>query len=121
MDYLDRDAVLEAVLNLPTKMDDQGYGWLGRRGVWQMLCDFPSSDVVPVGCGKWFSVTEQLPEVSRSYLVAIPGYEEGSLEVKEAEFFRNGDYAAWYDPVECYEKYDAKYWTPLPEPPKEVE
>lgn len=53
MDYIDRDAAMEAVLDLPSKMDEQGYGWLGRRGVWQMLCDFPAADVRPVVYGKW--------------------------------------------------------------------
>ena len=52
-DYIDRDKALDAVLQLPPKMDEQGYGWLGRRGVWQMLSDFPLADVVPVMHGKW--------------------------------------------------------------------
>lgn len=47
-EYIERDKVLEAILNLPPKMDEQGYGWLGRMGVWQMLSDFPSADVQPV-------------------------------------------------------------------------
>ena len=52
-EYIDRDAVLNAVLELPPKMDEQGYGWLGRRGVWQMISDFPTADVTPVVHGKW--------------------------------------------------------------------
>lgn len=52
-EYIEREAVLQAVLELPPKMDEQGYGWLGRRGVWQMLLDFPSADVAPVRHGRW--------------------------------------------------------------------
>ena len=52
-EYIERDKVVEAVLELPPKMDEQGYGWLGRRGVWQMLCDFPAADVQPVKHGDW--------------------------------------------------------------------
>lgn len=51
-DYIERDKVLEAILNLPPKMDEQGYGWLGRVGVWQMIFDFQSADVAPVVHGK---------------------------------------------------------------------
>lgn len=47
-EYIERDKVADAVLRLPPKMDEQGYGWLGRRGVWQMLCDFPTENVVPI-------------------------------------------------------------------------
>lgn len=47
-EYIERDKVLDAILQLPPKMDEQGYGWLGRMGVWQMLSDFPSADVQPV-------------------------------------------------------------------------
>ena len=47
-DYIDRDKVLDAILALPPKMDEQGYGWLGRMGVWQMLNDIPAADVQPV-------------------------------------------------------------------------
>ena len=52
-EYIDRDKVLEAILNLPPKMDEQGYGWLGRMGVWQMLSYFPAEDVQPVKHGRW--------------------------------------------------------------------
>ena len=48
-EYIDRDAVLNAVLELPPKMDEQGYGWLGRRGVWQMIADFKAADVCSHG------------------------------------------------------------------------
>lgn len=44
-EYIEREALLEAVLNLPPKMDEEGYGWLGRRGVWQVINDFPATDV----------------------------------------------------------------------------
>lgn len=47
-EYINREALLQAVLELPPKMDEQGYGWLGRRGVWQMVLDFPAADVRPV-------------------------------------------------------------------------
>lgn len=52
-EYIEREASLKAILNLPPKMDEQGYGWLGRRGVWQMLLDFPAADVQPVRHGRW--------------------------------------------------------------------
>ena len=52
-EYIDRDKVLEAILALPPKMDEQGYGWLGRMGVWQMIRDFQSADVQPVKHGRW--------------------------------------------------------------------
>lgn len=51
--YIEREALLQAILDLPAKMDEQGYGWLGRRGVWQMAMDFPAADVRPVKRGKW--------------------------------------------------------------------
>ena len=44
--YISCDDLLDAILSLPAKMDEDGYGWLGRRGVWQMVSDFPASDVV---------------------------------------------------------------------------
>ena len=53
-DYISREALLNAVLELPPKMDEDGYGWLGRRGVWQMVADFPAADVREVKRGKWF-------------------------------------------------------------------
>lgn len=46
--YISCDDLLDAILSLPAKMDEDGYGWLGRRGVWQMVSDFPASDVVPL-------------------------------------------------------------------------
>ena len=52
-DYISRDELLEAVLELPPKMDEQGYGWLGRRGVWQMINDFPAANVQEVKTGRW--------------------------------------------------------------------
>lgn len=52
-EYIDRDKVLDAILQLPPKMDEKGYGWLGRMGVWQMLSDFPSADVQPMKHGRW--------------------------------------------------------------------
>lgn len=63
VEYIERDKVLEAILNLPPKMDEQGYGWLGRVGVWQMILDFQSADVAPVVHGKnlkeeWSSLFE---------------------------------------------------------------
>lgn len=59
-DYIERDKALDAVLQLPPKMDEQGYGWLGRRGVWQMLSDFPPADVAPVKHGKWIQLTQNV-------------------------------------------------------------
>lgn len=52
-EYIEKEAILKAILDLPPKMDEQGYGWLGRRGVWQMLLDFPAADVQPVRHGRW--------------------------------------------------------------------
>ena len=45
---IEREALMDAVLELPPKMDEDGYGWLARRGVWQMIADFPAADVVEV-------------------------------------------------------------------------
>lgn len=50
-EFIEREALLQAILDLPPKMDEQGYGWLGRRGVWQMALDFPAADVRPVPAG----------------------------------------------------------------------
>ena len=47
-EYIDRKALLKDLLELPPKMDELGYGWLGRRGVWQMVADYPAADVVEV-------------------------------------------------------------------------
>lgn len=47
-DCIEREALLQSILDLPPKMDEDGYGWLGRRGVWQMVLDFPAADVRPV-------------------------------------------------------------------------
>lgn len=47
-EYIEREALLKSILELPPKMDEQGYGWLGRRGVWQVVSDFPAADVRPV-------------------------------------------------------------------------
>ena len=62
-DYIERDKVLEAILNLPPKMDEQGYGWLGRMGVWQMIRDFQSADVAPVVHGRWISIGHKLSRI----------------------------------------------------------
>ena len=32
-DFVKRDDLLDAVMDLPAKMDSGGYGWLGRRGI----------------------------------------------------------------------------------------
>lgn len=52
-EYIDRDKVLDAVFELPPKMDAQGYGWIARGGLYQLLRDFPSADVQPVKHGRW--------------------------------------------------------------------
>ena len=52
-DYIERDKVLEAILDLPPKMDEQGYGWLARGGLYQLIRDFKSADVAPVVHGRW--------------------------------------------------------------------
>jgi len=57
-EYISRDALMDAILELPPKMDEDGYGWLGRRGVWQMVADFPAADVVPVRHGRWKKVDD---------------------------------------------------------------
>ena len=46
--YIERDALCDAILNLPPKMYANGYAWLGRRDVWQMIVKFPAADVVEV-------------------------------------------------------------------------
>ena len=56
-EYIEREALLKSILELPPKMVEQGYGWLGRRGVWQMVSDFPAADVRPVVRGKWIIPT----------------------------------------------------------------
>ena len=52
-EYIEKEAVLDALLKLPPKMDEQGYGWLGRRGVWQMVSDFPAASVRENVTGRW--------------------------------------------------------------------
>ena len=52
-DYIDRGKVLDAVFELPPKMDAQGYGWIARGGLYQLIRDFQSADVAPVVHGKW--------------------------------------------------------------------
>lgn len=52
-EYIEREALLDAIFRLPPKMDEDGYGWLGRRGVWQTICDFSAADVRPVARGEW--------------------------------------------------------------------
>ena len=47
-EYIEREAVLDAVFELPPKMDEQGYGWVARGGLYQTIRDFPAADVVPV-------------------------------------------------------------------------
>lgn len=41
--YVKIDDLLDAVMALPAKMDEAGYGWLGRRGIWQTILDFPNT------------------------------------------------------------------------------
>ena len=131
MDYIDRDAVLEAVLNLPPKMDEQGYGWLGRRGVWQMLCDFPSSDVVPVVHGEWIPMVERLPTEKGWYLIYVSSEARNQPNVRTAYFYPAkivyGNKPLWevttskksvsHDPMDGF----ITHWMPLPEPPKDGE
>ena len=52
-EYIERDKLLDAVFELPPKMDAQGYGWIARGGLCQLIRDFPSADVQPVVHGHW--------------------------------------------------------------------
>ena len=62
-DYIDRDKVLDAVFELPHKMDEQGYGWIARVYLYHLLCDFPAADVQPVKHGRWISVGHKLSRI----------------------------------------------------------
>ena len=68
-EYIEREALMSAVLELPPKMDEEGYGWLGRRGVWQMIADFPAADVVEVmRCIEREAFKEDVRRLSTHYL-----------------------------------------------------
>ena len=113
-EYIERDKVLESVLGLPPKMDEQGYGWLGRMGVWQMLNDIPAEDVQPV---KWISVYDQLPDYNMVVLVT-DGEDVGTgyrYALGETGFM------GWAIPFADIEEDDVSHWLPLPEPPKDGE
>ena len=47
-EYIERDKLLDAVFELPPKMDAQGYGWIARGSLYQLIRDFQSADVQPV-------------------------------------------------------------------------
>ena len=73
-EYIDRDKVLDAVLELPPKMDAQGYGWIARGGLYQLIRDFQSADVVPVVRCK-DCLHSKLNEIdNESYICKLSGY-----------------------------------------------
>ena len=88
-EYIEREALLEAVINLPAKMDEQGYGWLGRRGVWQMALDFPAADVRPVVRGKWTGNArhQSCSECHMTY--CVPDGQDGEIDMTPYHFCPN--------------------------------
>lgn len=44
-DCIYREKLLAAILAMTPKMDEDGYGWLGRRGVYKAINEFPAADV----------------------------------------------------------------------------
>ena len=73
-EYIERDKVLDAVFELPPKMDAQGYGWIARGGLYQLIRDFPSADVVfVVRCKDCLHST--LSEIdNESYICKLSGH-----------------------------------------------
>ena len=53
MSYIDKDFLLDAILEIPCKMDEDGYGWISRSGVYRMISDFPPADVQKTVIGTW--------------------------------------------------------------------
>jgi len=113
-DYIDRDKVLEAILDLPPKMDEQGYGWLGRMGVWQMIRDFQSADVAPM---EWIPVTERLPDFE-GCLLCMSKTAFG-LSGQDVLYYEDGEFS--YNGIDKLEGETVTHWMPLPEPPKDGE
>ena len=60
-EYIERDKLLDAVFELPPKMAAQGYGWIARGGLYQLIRDFQSADVTPVVHGK--NLNEEWPSL----------------------------------------------------------
>ena len=113
-DYIDRGKVLDAVFELPPKMDAQGYGWIARGGLYQLIRDFQSAGVQPV---KWISVYDQLPDYNMVVLVT-DGEDVGTgyrYALGETGFM------GWAIPFADIEEDDVSHWMPLPEPPKDGE
>ena len=118
-EYIDRDKVLEAILALPPKMDEQGYGWLGRMGVWQMIRDFQSADVAPM---EWIPVSERLPDFEGMCLCMRKSYSKANFRHQEIMYF-DYDEQAFCSNVDGIFVADGNvtHWMPLPKPPKDGE
>ena len=122
-DYIDRDKVLDAILDLPPKMDEQGYGWLGRMGVWQMIRDFQSADVAPVVHGNWgdsiakYGILRHKCSVCNKYshmpqLRSENGWCNMSILIKGMEMPKNCRKCrcSWSDFTRLYCEADGKPW-----------
>ena len=52
-DYIEREAAVNAVLNLVPKVDCDGYCWVIRGDAARAIDTIPAADVRPVVRGKW--------------------------------------------------------------------
>ena len=116
-EYIERDKVLDAILALPPKMDEQGYGWLGRMGVWQMIRDFQSADVAPM---EWIPVSERLPDFEGMCLCMRKSYSKANFRHQEIMYF-DYDEQAFCSNADGVFVADGNvtHWMPLPKPPKD--
>lgn len=73
---------------------------------------------------EWISVKDRLPENEDEYVLAIAsGRPKENIIWQDAYVFAYySPESGWYsDEYPEYEGFEVTYWTPLPEPPKEVD
>jgi len=60
MEYIEREAAVNAVLNLVPKVDCDGYCWVIRGDAARAIDSIPAADVRPVVRGNWIGYPECL-------------------------------------------------------------
>jgi len=90
-EYIERDKLLDAVFELPPKMDAQGYGWIARGSLYQLIRDFQSADVQPVvhckDCQYWQESRYGIIEMDACLRFDSPLEKDGFIFKANAEDF----------------------------------
>lgn len=107
-DLISREQAIEAISELPVKVDNLGYTWMIAGDVLKQIDALPSAEPER----KWTPVTEALPEKCQRVLVTIKRT-DGEMRVRSGNYFY--DYF-WIDNGEYWKCNEVLAWMPLPEP-----